>query len=59
MTGDWEVTDAAHNLCVDCENCVESAIVHASVTGSIGATWRVTRLDGGRQHWATVARATT
>ena len=60
----WAVTKIAHpalrDVRPDCEHCLaltETAISHAAVTGSVGATYSEPK--DGEEHSVTVARAVT
>lgn len=46
----WTITKSAHPDCTDCAGLKESAVIHARVTGSIGATYTT------NDHSCTVAR---
>lgn len=46
----WTITKSAHPDCTDCTGLKESAVIHARVTGSIGATYTT------NDHSCTVAR---
>lgn len=54
----FTVTGSAHNidLCAECRQCAADARLHASVTGSVGATYRVTGGSLTTYHSATVNR---
>lgn len=65
MTGSvWAVTEIAHpalrGVSEDCEKCLsltQSAVTHARVTGSVGATYEVVDTTDGETHSVTVTRA--
>lgn len=59
----WTIAATLHTRCARCVDNAETAAIHASVTGSRGATWapESRRADGTlvERHSVTVERVTT